>query len=66
MTVLLVDPLLVFLALGEPASVLGLLHDDLNAGARRVQLVIDRVEEFFGRIDRFARAALIIDPGGRI
>ena len=66
MTVLLVDPLLVFLALGEPASVLGLLHDDLNAGARRVQLVIDRVEELFGRIDRFASAALIIDPRGRI
>ena len=66
MTVLLVDPLLVFLLLDEPASVLGFLHYDLNAGARHMQLVIDRVEELFGRIDGLASTALVVRSRGRV
>ena len=62
MSILLVDPLLVFLELVEPAGIFGLFHDDLDTRSRSVQLVVDRVEELFGGVNRLATSAALIVP----
>lgn len=66
MAILLVYPLLVSLPLREPFSIFRLLHDDLNACASCMQLIVDRVEELLGGVNGLARAALIVNCRGRV
>ena len=48
----IVDLLLILLHPLEPSGVLRLLHNDLDACAGPVQLVVNRVDEFLGSVHR--------------
>ena len=61
MSILLIDSLLVILASKEPGGILRLLHDDLDTSTSCMQLIVDRFQKLFCRINwRLPSATLFV------